>query len=220
MKRLLIVVALLAGLTARAQETYTFAQRDTCELKLDIYRPAEAAQGKPAVMFVFGGGFISGARNDKYLVEFYNKLTENGYPVVAVDYRLGMKGVKVGNGLSGAFKASKAFYYAQEVGVEDVFSAVAYLREHPELGIDTDNLVVAGNSAGAIISLASEYAIISGKQGRHEFCRCNHQHKRRSQVQEAAVPHPNASRYGRPSGELQVLRRLRARHLGQRLHCP
>ena len=85
MKRLLIVVALLAGLTARAQETYTFAQRDTCELKLDIYRPAEAAQGKPAVMFVFGGGFISGARNDKYLVEFYNKLTENGYPVVAVD---------------------------------------------------------------------------------------------------------------------------------------
>ena len=163
MKRLLIDVALLAGLTARAQETYTFAQRDTCELKLDIYRPAEAAQGKPAVMFVFGGGFISGARNDKYLVEFYNKLTENGYPVVAVDYRLGMKGVKVGNGLSGAFKASKAFYYAQEVGVEDVFSAVAYLREHPELGIDTDNLVVAGNSAGAIISLASEYAVISGK---------------------------------------------------------
>ena len=37
MKRLLIVVALLAGLTVRAQETYTFAQRDTCELKLDIY---------------------------------------------------------------------------------------------------------------------------------------------------------------------------------------
>ena len=163
MKRLLIVIALLAGLTARAQEIYTFAQRDTCELKLDIYRPSEAAQGKPAVMFVFGGGFISGARNDKYLVDFYNKLTENGYPVVAVDYRLGMKGVKVGNGLSGAFKASKAFYHAQEVGVEDVFSAVAYLREHPELGIDTDNLVVAGNSAGAIISLASEYAVISGK---------------------------------------------------------
>ena len=163
MKRLLIVIALLAGFTARAQETYTFAQRDTCELKLDIYRPAEAAEAKPAVMFVFGGGFISGARNDKYLVEFYNKLTENGYPVVAVDYRLGMKGVKVGKGLSGAFKAAKAFYYAQEVGVEDVFSAVAYLREHPELGIDTDNLVVAGNSAGAIISLASEYAVISGK---------------------------------------------------------
>ena len=155
MRRLLIIIALFAGLTARAQETYTFAQRDTCELKLDIYRPAEAAEAKPAVMFVFGG--------DKYLVEFYNKLTENGYPVVAVDYRLGMKGVKVGNGLSGAFKASKAFYHAQEVGVEDVFSAVAYLREHPELGIDTDNLVVAGNSAGAIISLASEYAVISGK---------------------------------------------------------
>ena len=58
MRRLLIIIALFAGLTARAQETYTFAQRDTCELKLDIYRPAEVAEAKPAVMFVFGGGFI------------------------------------------------------------------------------------------------------------------------------------------------------------------
>ena len=164
MKRLLLVIlAAFAFLGVRAQETYTFAQRDTCELKLDIYRPAVSEEAKPTVLFVFGGGFVTGARNDKYLVEFYNKLTENGYPVVAVDYRLGMKGVKVGKGLSGAFNASKAFYNSQEVGVEDVFSAVAYLREHPELGIDTDNLVVAGNSAGAIISLAAEYAVANGK---------------------------------------------------------
>ncbi|MBR1887516.1 MAG: alpha/beta hydrolase [Bacteroidales bacterium] len=169
MKRLTLILALFSALSANAQETYTFASRDTCDLKLDIYRPAPGAEttldgkAKPAVMFAFGGGFVSGARNDKYLVDFYRKLNENGYPVVAIDYRLGMKYVKVGNGLAGAFKAVKAFEHSQNVGVEDVFSAVEYLRSHPELGIDTNNLVISGNSAGAIISLASEYAIISGE---------------------------------------------------------
>ncbi len=163
MKRLTLILALFAALSANAQETYTFASRDTCDLKLDIYRPQTVDKAKPAVMFVFGGGFVSGARNDKYLVDFYEKLNENGYPVVAIDYRLGMKYVKVGNGLAGAFKAVKSFEHSQDVGVEDVFSAVEYLRSHPELGIDTNNLVISGNSAGAIISLASEYAVISGE---------------------------------------------------------
>ena len=169
MRRIVFVWVLLClCLMASAQETYLFAQKDTSTLYLDIYRPAAGAAtqidgvDKPTVLFVFGGGFLSGARNDAYLLPFFRTLTDNGYSVVAVDYRLGMKGYKMGKGLSGLAKSVKPFCAAQQMGVEDVFSAIAYLAEHPELGIDPMNIVVSGNSAGAIISLACARDVANG----------------------------------------------------------
>ncbi len=167
----LFLILMLIGLhTTGAQETYRFAQRDTCDLYLDVFRPAEGSQtqldslAKPAILFVFGGGFIQGERSGKWNRQWFRRLNENGYPVVSIDYRLGMKGYKVGKGLSGALKAVDRFLLSQEVGVEDVYDAVAFLAANREsIGIDTDNLVLAGSSAGAIISLAAEYGIVNGK---------------------------------------------------------
>ena len=165
----LFFAALFVGIAAWAQETYRYAERDTCSLYLDIYRPAAGApvefQGKPkpTVMFVFGGGFVQGQRSGKFELPWFNLLTADGYNVVAIDYRLGMKGYQMGKGLSGILKASDRFLLAQEVGVEDVFSAVSFLAENPDLGIDVNNLVISGSSAGAIISMAAEYAIANGE---------------------------------------------------------
>lgn len=167
-KFILFLLAVAAGLTAGAQETYRFAQRDTCSLYLDIYRPAEGSettfQGvqKPTIMFVFGGGFVMGERSGAFSVQWFNRLNSEGYTVVTIDYRLGMKDYPVGKGLSGAYKASGRFLLSQEVGVEDVFSAVSFLSENKDLGIDVNNLVLSGSSAGAIISMAAEYAIANG----------------------------------------------------------
>ena len=157
-----------AGLCAAAQETYRFAERDTCSLYLDIFRAAEGSEttflgkAKPAVMFVFGGGFVMGQRVDNVSEEWFQHLNQEGYDVVTIDYRLGMKDYQVGKGLAGIFKASDRFVLSQQVGVEDVFSAVAFLADNPDLGIDVGNLVLCGSSAGAIISLASEYNIVNG----------------------------------------------------------
>ncbi len=164
-----IVAVLMFCLDAMGQETYRFAERDTCALYLDIYRPAEGTettfQGRPrpAVMFVFGGGFISGSRSDKRIRKWFSMLNADGYTVVAIDYRLGMKGYRVGKGLRGASKAANRLLLSQQVGVEDVFSAVSYLAAHPELNVPADNLVISGSSAGAIISLASACAIANGQ---------------------------------------------------------
>lgn len=162
MKKIVLTIAVLVTcVAARAQETYLFAQKDSTDLYLDIYKPAEDLQ-KPTILYVFGGGFMMGARNEAYIIPWFQMLTDNGYPVVAIDYRLGMKGRKVGKGLSGAVKALKYFVRSQEMGKEDVFSAVQFLLEHPELGIDVHNIVLAGSSAGAIISLACAYAVANG----------------------------------------------------------
>ena len=164
----LFFILMAAGLCAAAQETYRFAERDTCSLYLDIFRAAEGSEttfqgkAKPAVMFVFGGGFVMGQRVDNVSEEWFQHLNQEGYDVVTIDYRLGMKDYQVGKGLAGIFKASDRFVLSQQVGVEDVFSAVAFLAENPDLGIDVGNLVLSGSSAGAIISLASEYNIVNG----------------------------------------------------------
>ena len=54
-------------------------------------------------------------------------------------------------------ESAKLAKRAVDMGVEDVFSAVEFLFAHPELGIDPENLVIMGNSAGAMISLSSEW---------------------------------------------------------------
>ena len=136
-----------------------YAQRDTCNLYLDIYNPAPGSVtsidgvAKPAILFIFGGGFVMGERDNEAYLPWYKMLTEDGYKVIAVDYRLGLKGVKM-TGVRQARELDKAIHLA----VEDVFSAVAYLVHNAErLGIQPDNIVVSGSSAGAITALQADW---------------------------------------------------------------
>ena len=168
--RLLLPAILAVSVSLSAQETYKYADRDTCSLYLDIFRASEGAgttigdKQKPTVVYVFGGGFLMGQRTDDFTREWFKLLNDNGYSVVTIDYRLGMKGYKVGKGLRGAIKSVDRFLLSQQVGVEDLFSAVSYLAENEDkLGIDPDNLVVAGSSAGAIITMAAVYDISRGR---------------------------------------------------------
>ena len=160
-----------AGLVAEAAEptitpdgTYIFEKRDTCNLFLDIYNPAEGSQTsidgneKPTILFMFGGGFIRGTRNDESYLPWFKAMTEDGYRIISIDYRLGLKGSdKVGVAQVGAL--DKAIH----MGVEDLYSATNFLNENAaELGINPSNIVIAGSSAGAIIAMQAEYEICNG----------------------------------------------------------
>lgn len=168
MKKVIAIALLLLSLSVNAVETYPFAQKDTSTLYLDIHRATVGSEtsidgiSKPTILYVFGGGFKMGTRDGAYLLPWFKLLNDNGYTVIAIDYRLGMKGYKMGKGLAGLAQSVNRFCNAQQLGVEDVFSAIAYLSKHPELSIDVNNIVAAGSSAGAIISLASAYALSNG----------------------------------------------------------
>ena len=141
--------------------TYLFAKRDTCDLFLDIYNPARGSQTKfagkekPTVIFMFGGGFIMGTRDDESYHKWFRQFTENGYRVVSIDYRLGLKGSsKVG--IAQVNVLDKAIHMA----VEDLFSATEFIIDNAkELGIDPDNMVISGSSAGAITVMQAEYEL-------------------------------------------------------------
>ena len=147
------------------QGTHLFAQQDTTALYLDIYQPADEAplsfegKEKPTILFIFGGGFIGGERSNPYYMPWFKLLTDNGYRVVTIDYRLGLKGKHLRFSLFHLLETARLTKSAAEMGVEDLFSAVCYLSKHPETGVKMDNIVVAGSSAGAIISLTAEWEI-------------------------------------------------------------
>ena len=173
---LISAVAAFSCLICAAQQkvitpstTALFAHRDTCDLYLDIYNPAPGSVTsidgvtKPAVIFIFGGGFVMGERDNAAYLPWYKMLTEDGYKVIAIDYRLGLKGVK-GMGVKQVRQLDKAIHLA----VEDLFSAVRFLSDNAErLGIQTDNIVVSGSSAGAITALQADWEATN----RTEYCK-------------------------------------------------
>ena len=163
MKRVLITgVLLLVAFCALAQEktTYMVAQRDTCDLYMDVYQPAVVpgdTLDRPTILFVFGGGFIMGQRDDPWVLPWFKLLNENGYRVVSVDYRLGLKGIRMRFDLFHLIQSAEYTKAAVDMGVEDVFASVRYLCDHAEeLGVNPDNIVISGSSAGAMISLSAE----------------------------------------------------------------
>lgn len=141
--------------------TYMFAQKDSCELFMDVYEPAEGSETeidgkeKPTIIFVFGGGFITGRRDEPYYTPWYKQMTDNGYRIVTIDYRLGLTGVKK-MGIAQVNILDKAIHMA----VEDLFSATSFIIENAEsLGIDPENIVASGSSAGAITVLQADYEL-------------------------------------------------------------
>ena len=163
MKRtILALLALLLCTLSFAQgkkTTYKVAQRDTCDLYMDMYEPVDIPGDtlyRPTILYVFGGGFITGSRDDPWVLPWFKLLNENGYRVVSVDYRLGLKGIRMRFDLFHLIESAGYTKKAVDMGVEDVFAAVRYLADHPELGVDLDQIVIAGSSAGAMISLSSE----------------------------------------------------------------
>lgn len=171
LRKLILLGAIFLGVTAAAQtkaeeflspdDTYLYAKRDTCDLFLDIYRPAKGSKTvlngkeKPTIIFMFGGGFIRGTRDDESYNKWFRQLTSNGYRVVSIDYRLGLKGSDK-MGVAQVNVLDKAIHMA----VEDLFSATQFLIDNAsELGINTKNIVISGSSAGAISVMQAEYEI-------------------------------------------------------------
>lgn len=167
MKRTITLIAsiIFGCMAAYAQitpdATYMFAQRDTCDLFMDVYDPAPGSETsidgieKPAVIFMFGGGFIRGTRDDLDYHKWFDKMRNNGYRVISIDYRLGLKGSdKVG--IAQVNVLDKAIHMA----VEDLFSATNYiLGNADQFGVDPSNIVISGSSAGAITVMQAEYEI-------------------------------------------------------------
>jgi para-nitrobenzyl esterase len=133
-------VATVSKRTYRYQKT-----TDNKKLKLDFYRPKKVKGRLPLLIYVHGGGFSGGKRNDKNTVRFAKNMAARGYAVAAISYRLTRK--KLGFGC--ATKSEDKIIAFNEAS-KDISAAVRYLlNKSSEFRINTNKIVLIGSSAGA-----------------------------------------------------------------------
>jgi acetyl esterase/lipase len=120
----------------RRVKTIQFAQPDQVPLTLNLYRPTQIGK-YPAIVIIHGGGWQNGSPNDNTLFSQY--MANQGYSVISIDYRL----------------APEHKFPTQ---IEDVRTAIAYIREHAdELEVDVNRIALMGRSAGAHLAMLAAF---------------------------------------------------------------
>lgn len=165
-KNILLIAAILFGILSSAfsqeKETYLYAEKDSTKLYMDVYVPEVQNEQHACLFFVFGGGFIGGKRDDSQVQQVKKYFTDKGYVVIAIDYRLGMRG----QSNYSALMAVKKFEAAIRMASEDLISALDYtlknLQDTKKYKINPANILVMGSSAGAITALQTDYALCNG----------------------------------------------------------
>lgn len=177
---LLAVMLVLTGMPSSAvaqpnKSTVLYAVKGQDSLYMDIYSSvvppkdlpagvrAVAMAPRPAMIFIFGGGFFTGTRDNKQYADYFNHLAERGYVVFSIDYRLGLKNSKGG----GMKELARMLEASINLAVEDLFSATLFiLRNAATYAVDINRIAVSGSSAGAITSLQAEYYLSNRKNSR------------------------------------------------------
>jgi acetyl esterase/lipase len=124
-----VVLPFLMTRRAGVTRIRDIAYGDEPGMRLDVYRPSEPGERRPAVMEVHGGAWMIGSKREQG-IPLLNHLAANGWVGLNVDYRLSPR-VKFPDHLI------------------DLKRAIRWYREHAaEHGADPDFLCVTGGSAG------------------------------------------------------------------------
>ncbi len=124
----------------------SFKKRDL-DLTLDLYRPEGVGEKRPLILFIHGGAFYIGDKQEPAYVDFCSHFASMGYVTASMNYRMGFH---LGKG-----ELERAEYAA----LQDAAAALRFLVAHAdEYGIDADRIFLAGSSAGSITALNAAFA--------------------------------------------------------------
>ena len=143
------------GVTASYNLVYTTLENTLYgkrELHADLFRPGKAGR-YPAVIFVYGGAWISGSKENQ--VPLAQQIAARGFVTLAVEYQL----------------LPEAPYPA---AVYNLKAAIRWLRANAEqFSIDPDQIAISGSSAGgqlaALVGLTGDVVQFEGDHGYPEY---------------------------------------------------
>lgn len=105
--------------------------------RLDLFKTQQPKPNRPIILFVHGGAWSHGDKKDYYFVG--QAFATQGYDVAILNYRLAPE-------------------YIFPSSVDDTNLALDYLLQHQaELGIQTEQVVLLGHSAGAFNIMSALY---------------------------------------------------------------
>jgi acetyl esterase/lipase len=125
------------------------------DITLDLYQPASDTMTKrPLVIALFGGAFLKGSPGRPDIIAWCDSLASYGYVAAAIDYRLGFNP----SGSGGTTGPDVGLKRAAWRAIQDGRAAVRFFKEmHDVYNIDTTQIFLLGNSAGAITALHVGY---------------------------------------------------------------
>jgi dipeptidyl aminopeptidase/acylaminoacyl peptidase len=132
-------------------EIIRFTASDGEEVPATLYKPAEGKKNNAAVIFVHGAGYLQNVHRwwPGYYREymFHNLLADNGYTVIAVDFRAS----------AGYGRDWRTSIYRHMGGrdLQDQVDAAKYLVEKED--IDPDRIGIYGGSYGGFITLMAMF---------------------------------------------------------------
>lgn len=101
-----------------------------------ILMPQEKRDNVPEVLWMHGGGYMTGMKEMAYMTRALDLVRSHGAVVLSPGYRL-------------------SFMAPYPAAIEDCYQALLYLKEHAEeLGIRDDQIMVGGESAGGGLTAA------------------------------------------------------------------
>lgn len=135
-------------------ESIAFVQYDTLALEMDFYFPADDAETHPCIIYSYGGGFVQDNQRHFETRRLCRRLADDGFVVVATNYRLGLRGVQ----FKGPLSMIKPLENAIAMASEDIMKVTRYVLDYAsELTVDPAQIILVGSSAGAITSLQCDF---------------------------------------------------------------
>ena len=142
---------------ALSHDSINSANATTIPLKLDVYVPDNDLENRPAYIFIHGGGFKGGSKQQSHIINLANYYASRGWVFISIDYRL-MKDngtvpqewVDRAKNLNIPIEKLSSVYPAQR----DAKAALRWLVANADTyNINTGYITVGGASAGAITAL-------------------------------------------------------------------
>ena len=117
----------------------------------DFYQPAtDSTAYRPLIIWLHGGGFKFGKKSSGGLPIWSKTFAQRGYVCAAINYRLSKKH---------PLKNFTDLVQGCADVVEDLSEAIRFFKQHNnQYRIDTNNIIVGGNSAGGMIALQAVYS--------------------------------------------------------------
>jgi acetyl esterase/lipase len=123
----------------------------TQPLLMDVYEPAgDTVRRRPLIIFAHQGGFVTGTRDEQYMVDVCTSLAKLGYVTASIDYRLLFFPFDTVNVAKAAIR-----------GGQDMKAAVRFFRKDAattrQYRTHSGYIVVGGASAGGFMALETGY---------------------------------------------------------------
>ncbi len=109
---------------------------DGLRVPLLILKPLSESQNAPGVLWIHGGGYMTGMKEMAYIGRAADLVRDHGAVVIAPGYHLSL-------------------FHPYPTALNDCYAALLYIKDHAEeLGINPNQIMVGGESAGGGMTAA------------------------------------------------------------------